>query len=191
MLEIELIGTILFKIEMINQIVEAFKQVALQNKAVWTFKYQDSILINAQPNNKNYSVIIETDPLMSFNSNTGTITLNMDVLSFVNSTECEIQDIAAQIGLSILHKVVDANRRIMSLSNYSILFFTKKTDDVSAGCRFTIQLSIPEFIDYCTLEDSYLTEEEYEQKLESMKDKELNLGDANTNTELDLKPLKL
>ena len=191
MLEIELIGTILFKIEMINQIVEAFKQVALQNKAVWTFKYQDSILINAQPNNKNYSVIIETDPLMSFNSNTGTITLNMDVLSFVNSTECEIQDIAAQIGLSILHKVVDANRRIMSLSNYSILFFTKKTNDVSAGCRFTIQLSIPEFIDYCTLEDSYLTEEEYEQKLESMKDKELNLGDANTNTELDLKPLKL
>ena len=75
---------------MINQIVEAFKQVALQNKAVWTFKYQDSILINAQPNNKNYSVIIETDPLMSFNSNTGTITLNMDVLSFVDSTECEI-----------------------------------------------------------------------------------------------------
>lgn len=191
MLEIELIGIILFKIEMINQIVEAFKQVALQNKAVWTFKYQDSILINAQPNNKNYSVIIETDPLMSFNSNTGTITLNMDVLSFVDSTECEIQDIAAQIGLSILHKVVDANRRIMSLSNYSILFFTKKTNDVSAGCRFTIQLSIPEFIDYCTLEDSYLTEEEYEQKLESMKDKELNLGDANTNTELDLKPLKL
>lgn len=176
---------------MINQIVEAFKQVALQNKAVWTFKYQDSILINAQPNNKNYSVIIETDPLMSFNSNTGTITLNMDVLSFVNSTECEIQDIAAQIGLSILHKVVDANRRIMSLSNYSILFFTKRSNDVSAGCRFTIQLSIPEFIDYCTLEDSYLTEEEYEQKLESMKDKELNLGDANTNTELDLKPLKL
>ena len=191
MLEIELIGTILFKIEIINQIVESFKQVALQNKAVWTFKYQDSILINAQPNNKNYSVIIETDPLMSFNSNTGTITLNMDVLSFVDSTECEIQDIAAQIGLSILHKVVDANRRIMSLSNYSILFFTKKTDNVCAGCRFTIQLSIPEFIDYCTLEDSYLTEEEYEQKLESMKDKELNLGDANTNTELDLKPLKL
>lgn len=176
---------------MINQIVEAFKQVALQNKAVWTFKYQDSILINAQPNNKNYSVIIESDPIMDFNNNVGTITLNMDVLSFVNVTEVETQDISAQIGLSIIHKVVDNNRSIMSLKNYSILFFTKKSDDVSAGCRFTIQLAIPEFINYCTLEDSYLTEEEYEEKLESMKDKELNLGNANTNTELDLKPLKL
>ena len=176
---------------MINQIIEAFKQVALQNKAVWTFKYQDSILINAQPNNKNYSVIIESDPIMDFNNDVGTITLNMDVLSFVNVTEVETQDISAQIGLSIIHKVVDNNRSIMSLKNYSILFFTKKSDDVSAGCRFTIQLAIPEFINYCTLEDSYLTEEEYEEKLESMKDKELNLGNANTNTELDLKPLKL
>ena len=176
---------------MINQIIEAFKQVALQNKAVWTFKYQDSILINAQPNNKNYSVIIESDPIMDFNNNVGTITLNMDVLSFVDVAEVETQDISAQIGLSIIHKVVDNNRSIMSLKNYSILFFTKKSDDVSAGCRFTIQLAIPEFINYCTLEDSYLTEEEYEEKLESMKDKELNLGNANTNTELDLKPLKL
>ena len=176
---------------MINQIIEAFKQVALQNKAVWTFKYQDSILINAQPNNKNYSVIIESDPIMDFTNNVGTITLNMDVLSFVYVTEVETQDISAQIGLSIIHKVVDNNRSIMSLKNYSILFFTKKSDDVSAGCRFTIQLAIPEFINYCTLEDSYLTEEEYEEKLESMKDKELNLGNANTNTELDLKPLKL
>ena len=176
---------------MINQIIEAFKQVALQNKAVWTFKYQDSILINAQPNNKNYSVIIESDPIMDFNNNVGTITLNMDVLSFVGVTEVETQDISAQIGLSIIHKVVDNNRSIMSLKNYSILFFTKKSDDDSAGCRFTIKLAIPEFINYCTLEDSYLTEEEYEEKLESMKDKELNLGNANTNTELDLKPLKL
>ncbi len=176
---------------MINQIIEAFKQVALQNKAVWTFKYQDSILINAQPNNKNYSVIIESDPIMDFTNNVGTITLNMDVLSFVDVAEVETQDISAQIGLSIIHKVVDNNRSIMSLKKYSILFFTKKSDDVSAGCRFTIQLAIPEFINYCTLEDSYLTEEEYEEKLESMKDKELNLGNANTNTELDLKPLKL
>lgn len=175
---------------MIYSIVEAFKDVALRNKAVWTFKYQDSILINAQPNDKSYSVIIETDPLMSFNSSNGTITLNMDIMSFVDSTECEVQDIAAQIGLSIIHKVVDTNRSIMSLSNYSILFFTKKSDNVCAGCRFTIQLTIPEFINYCTLEDSYLTEEEYTEKLTSMKDTELDLGEPKEDKGLDLKPLK-
>ena len=175
---------------MIYSIVEAFKNVALRNKAVLTFKYQDSILINAQPNDKSYSVIIETDPLMSFNSNVGTVTLNMDVLGFVDSTECEIQDIAAQIGLSIIHKVVDENRNILSLSDYSILFFTKKSDNVCAGCRFTIQLAIPEFINYCTLEDSYLTEEEYTEKLDSMKDTELNLGEPKEDKGLDLKPFK-
>lgn len=176
---------------MIYSIVEAFKQTALKNKAVNTFKYQDNILINAQPNNYNYQVIIETDPLMNFSSNTGTITLNMDVMSFVDSTECEVQDIAAQIGLSIIHKTMQENREIMSLSNYSILFFTKKTDNICAGCRFTIVLAIPEFIDYCTLEDSYLSDEEYEDKLDNMNSPELNLGEAKDNNELDLKPLKL
>jgi len=76
------------------------------------------------------------------------------------------------------------------LSDYSILFFTKKSDNVCAGCRFTIQLAIPEFINYCTLEDSYLTEEEYTEKLDSMKDTELNLGEPKEDKGLDLKPFK-
>lgn len=176
---------------MINQIVEAFKKTALMHKAVNRFCYQQRIDINQQPNNPNYQVILEQDYLMRFNRENGQIVLNMDVLGFVDNTEQETQDICTQIALSIITRTIEQNRNIMSLISYDILGFVKQTDDISSGVRVTLTLAIPLFIDYCIEDDYFLTEEEYEQKLESMKDKELNLGDANTNTELDLKPLKL
>lgn len=175
---------------MIYQIVEAFKETALRHKGVFTFKYQDKILINAQPNNKYYEVIIETDPYFGQVGDNHTLTLNMDVLGFVDIDEVTTQDIACQIGLSIINKVVADNRMIMSLNNYSILCFTKNTDDVSAGARFTIELTVPSFIDFCTEPDNFLTDEEYEEKLDN-KEEELYLGEPKEDKGLDLKPLKI
>lgn len=174
---------------MIYQIVEAFKETALRHKEVFTFKYQDKILINAQPNNKYYEVIIETDPYFGQVGDNHTLTLNMDVLGFVDIDEVTTQDIACQIGLSIINKVVADNRMIMSLNNYSILCFTKNTDDVSAGARFTIELTVPSFIDFCTEPDNFLTDEEYEEKLDNKE--ELYLGEPKEDKGLDLKPLKI
>lgn len=175
---------------MINQIVEAIKKTALMHKAVNRFCYQQKIDINQQPNNPNYQVILEQDYLMRFSGETGQIILNMDVLGFVTNTEQETQDICTQIALSIITRTIQQNRNIMSLISYDILGFVKQTDDVSSGVRVTLTLAIPLFIDYCIEDDYFLTEEEYTQKIES-KDKELNLGDSNTNTGLDLKPLEL
>lgn len=174
---------------MIYQIVEAFKETALRHKGVFTFKYQDKILINAQPNNKYYEVIIETDPYFGQVGDNHTLILNMDVLGFVDIDEVTTQDIACQIGLSIINKVVADNRMIMSLNNYSILCFTKNTDDVSAGARFTIELAVPSFIDFCTEPDNFLTDEEYQEKLDNKE--ELYLGEPKEDKGLDLKPLKL
>lgn len=176
---------------MINQIVEAFKKTALMHKAVNRFCYQQRIDINQQPNNPNYQVILEQDYLMRFNRENGQIVLNIDVLGFVDNTEQETQDICTQIALSIITRTIEQNKNIMSLISYDILGFVNQTDDISSGVRVTLTLAIPLFIDYCIEDDYFLTEEEYEEKLESMKDKELNLGNANTNTELDLKPLRI
>ena len=174
---------------MIYQIVEAFKETALRHKGVFTFKYQDKILINAQPNNKYYEVIIETDPYFGQVGDNHTLTLNMDVLGFVDIDEVTTQDIACQIGLSIINKVVADNRMIMSLNHYSILCVSKNTDDVSAGARFTIELTVPSFIDFCTEPDNFLTDEEYEEKLDNKE--ELYLGEPKEDKGLDLKPLKI
>lgn len=176
---------------MIHQIIEAFKETALKHKAVWTFKYQDKILINAQPNNTYYQVIIETDPYFQQYGENHILTINMDIMGFVEEDEVTTQDIASQIGLSIINKVVNDNRRLISLKGYSILLFTKSTDDLSAGARFTIQITVPSFIDYCAEPSYFLEDEEYSEKLESMKESELNLGEVKQDNGLDLKPLKL
>lgn len=174
---------------MIYQVINAFKEAALRNKAVNTFKYEDKI--NLQPNNNHYSVTIETDGLFEslIRSNNHTLTINMTVLSNVEEDEVTTQDIASQVGLSIINKVVEDNKSIMSLNSYSILLFTKKTDDVCSGARFTIQLTVPSFIDYCTEPDYFLSDAEYEAKLEAMKDAPLDLGDHKSEGSLDLKPL--
>ena len=80
---------------MINQIVEAFKEGSLKHRAVWTFKYQDRILINAQPNNKYYQVILETDGYFEQSGEYHTLTINLNVLGFVNTDEQTTQDIAS------------------------------------------------------------------------------------------------
>ena len=174
---------------MIDQVINAFKDASLKHKAVWTFKYQDKI--NLQPNNKHYSVSIETDGLFSSSAYGLVLTLNMNVLGFVEVNEQTTQDIASQIGLSIINRVIKENRNILSLKDYSILLFTKRTDDVCSGARFTIQISVPEFIDYCIEDDYFLTDEEYEEKLISLSDSELDLGEQIVSNQLDLKPLKL
>nr|DAZ31075.1 MAG TPA: hypothetical protein [Caudoviricetes sp.] len=51
-------------------------------------------MINAQPNNKYYEVIIETDPYFGQVRDNHTLTLNMDVLGFVDIDEVTTQDIA-------------------------------------------------------------------------------------------------
>lgn len=175
---------------MIYRIVEAFKEGSLRHKAVWTFKYQDRILINAQPNNKYYQVILETDGYFDQkNDQALSLTINLDILGFVEVDEQTTQDICSQIGLSILNKVVNENRDIMSLEGYSILLFTRYSDDAAAGARFTIRLAVPQFIDYCIDEDYFLEDEEYEEKLLTLKDSDLDLGDREVSDQLDLHPL--
>lgn len=177
---------------MIYTIVEAIKKAALMHKAVLTFKYQDRILINAQPNNSYYQVIVETDGYFQNYGEVHTLSLNIDILGFVkDDNELEVQDIAGQIGLSIINKAVNDNRWLMSLKDYNILLFTKTTDDSAAGARITVNLVVPSFIDYCTEDDNFLSEEEYNDKLENMKEWELNLGSSIPDVPLDLKPADL
>lgn len=175
---------------MIYNIVEAFKEAALKHKAVLTFKYQDRLLTNAQPNNGYYQVVIETDGYFTQVRENHKLILNMDILGF-GDNELEIQDICGQIGLSIINKACSDNRSLLSLLGYSILLFTKTTDDVCAGARFTIELAVPSFIDYCTEDSWFLNDEEYNKKLDNMKDWELNLGEGLPDVELDLKPLNI
>lgn len=174
---------------MIYSIVEAIKETALRHKGVMTFKYQDKLLTNAQPNNPYYEVVVETDGYFKQVKDIHTLSINMTILGFVNKSELETQDICSQIGLSIINKVCQDNSWLMSLLGYSILLFTKRTDDSASGARFTIELAVPSFIDWCSEQDNWLTDEEYEEKIKES-DK-LDLGEDRVYNGLDLKPADL
>ena len=174
---------------MIYSIVEAIKETALKHKGVMTFKYQDKLLTNAQPNNQYYEVIVETDGYFKQVKDVHTLSINMSVLGFVDKSELESQDICSQIGLSIINKVCQDNSWLMTLIGYSILLFTKRTDDSASGARFTIELAVPSFIDWCSEQNNWLTDEEYEEKIKES-DK-LNLGEDRIYNGLDLKPADL
>lgn len=174
---------------MIYSIVEAIKETALRHKGVMTFKYQDKLLTNAQPNNQYYEVIVETDGYFKQVKDVHTLSINMSVLGFVDKSELETQDICSQIGLSIINKVCQDNSWLMTLIGYSILLFTKRTDDSASGARFTIELAVPSFIDWCSEQNNWLTDEEYEEKIKES-DK-LNLGEDRIYNGLDLKPADL
>lgn len=174
---------------MIYSIVEAIKETALKHKGVMTFKYQDKLLTNAQPNNQYYEVIVETDGYFKQVKDVHTLSINMSVLGFVDKSELETQDICSQIGLSIINKVCQDNSWLMTLIGYSILLFTKRTDDSASGARFTIELAVPSFIDWCSEQNNWLTDEEYEEKIKES-DK-LNLGEDRIYSGLDLKPADL
>ena len=174
---------------MIYSIVEAIKETALKHKGVMTFKYQDKLLTNAQPNNQYYEVIVETDGYFKQVKDVHTLSINMSVLGFVDKSELETQDICSQIGLSIINKVCQDNSWLMTLMGYSILLFTKRTDDSASGARFTIELAVPSFIDWCSEQNNWLTDEEYEEKIKES-DK-LNLGEDRIFNGLDLKPADL
>lgn len=174
---------------MIYSIVEAIKETALKHKGVMTFKYQDKLLTNAQPNNQYYEVIVETDGYFKQVKDIHTLSINMSVLGFVDKNELETQDICSQIGLSIINKVCQDNSWLMTLIGYSILLFTKRTDDSASGARFTIELAVPSFIDWCSEQNNWLTDEEYEEKIKES-DK-LNLGEDRIYNGLDLKPADL
>ena len=174
---------------MIYSIVEAIKETALKHKGVMTFKYQDKLLTNAQPNNQYYEVIVETDGYFKQVKDVHTLSINMSVLGFVDKSELETQDICSQIGLSIINKVCQDNSWLMTLMGYSILLFTKRTDDSASGARFPIELAVPSFIEWCSEQNNWLTDEEYEEKIKES-DK-LNLGEDRIYNGLDLKPADL
>ena len=174
---------------MIYSIVEAIKETALKHKGVMTFKYQDKLLTNAQPNNQYYEVIVETDGYFKQVKDVHTLSINMSVLGFVDKSELETQDICRQIGLSIINQLCQDNSWLLTLMVYSILLFTKRTDDSASGARFTIELAVPSFIDWCSEKNNWLTDEEYEEKIKES-DK-LNLGEDRIYNGLDLKPADL
>lgn len=147
---------------MLRDIVEIIKNVSLRHKGVRTFKYQDKIYNNAQNNNETFQVYLDDVSYHNLNITTNIfkVEFTMFILTQPKDVEEEIlkaQDEAYTIAVNIMGYIdnMDAYKGILSVYDYSIMTLSKYSDDVSAGVRLSLVLSIPSPLNLCTLEDNF------------------------------------
>lgn len=158
---------------MYKEIIDYLINIALRHKGVKSAKYQSRQLINQQNNNAYMQVVIEDDVFSQFiiSSNIYTITLNLDILAFVNPqySNLEAQSDAFQVANEILSFIQNDRKysHLLSVYDYSLLSLSHFTDDNCSGQRLTLELQIPNPVNECTLMDNF-TDEVPEEKIETI-----------------------
>lgn len=175
---------------MLKQIVDIIKNTALRHKAINSFKYQDSLLTNAQGSNRYYQCVIDDTSLhqliISQSPNIFTSTFDIYIIGFVNTDETilEIQNNCYDIAVEIVAKL-DTYTDVISVHDYSLLVGSHYTDDNSVFCKINLELNIP--FGLCDL-DEYFDDEP---KDITEEDTEIILNGNTEDKEIKLNPIRL
>lgn len=179
---------------MLKDVINALKDISLRHKAVNTFKYQSSILANAQGNNKSFQVIVDdtnlSQLLIAYSPNIFTVTLDVYIIGFVETSGSilDIQDQAYDIAIQLVNKIqmTEEYVGIIDIHDYSVLTLSHWTDDNSAGVKLTIEMRVP--IGICDI-DEYFDDEP---KDVSETDMKIDISGKTTyDNAITLKPIKL
>lgn len=178
---------------MLQDIIKLIENVSLRHKAVNSFKYQDSILTNAQGHNKSYQVVVDDNNLsqllISYEPDVFTLTLDIYIIGFVNTedTILNVQDGAYDIAIQLIKKIgtLDEYKGIIDIHDYSILTLSHYTDDNTAGVKLTLEMRVP--VGVCDL-DKYFDDEP---KDITEEDTEIILNGNTEDKEIKLNPIRL
>lgn len=179
---------------MLKDVINVLKDVSLRHKAVNTFKYQSSILTNAQGNNKSFQVIVDdtnlSQLLVTYSPLVFTVTLDVYIIGFVETSNSilDVQDNAYDIAIQLVSKIqnIDEYKGIIDIHDFSILTLSHWTDDNSAGVKLTIEMRVP--IGVCDIDDYF----DDEPKDISETDMEIDLnGNTTYDNAITLNPIKL
>lgn len=155
---------------MIASLVNIIRDLALRHKLVYTFKYQPSILNNAQNNHKLFQVYMDTVSLHQINITTNIFTSEIElyILGQPNgesgNTIEDVQSYAYTIAVDMLAALDNWSdyKGIISVHDYSILTLTNYTDDNSAGVKLSVVLELPSPLNLCEYE-SHFDDEPHEE----------------------------
>lgn len=166
---------------MIKEIIDYIGKTALRHKAVNRYKYQGRIMVNQQNDNAYMQFIIEDNHSLQYlkTASVHTLTMNIDIIGKPkDDTEIlTVQDIAFQIGVEVIAYIErHAEKGLLSIWDYDFLALSHFTDDSSAGQRLTLELVVPNPINYCTLDDNF---------------GEIKTDDETPDNELIIKPIRL
>ena len=179
---------------MLADVINLIKDISLKHKLVNTFKYQSSILTNAQGNNKSFQVIVDDTNLsqliITSSPDIFTITLDIYIIGFVETSAktLDIQDQAYDIAIQLIKKIdtLDEYKGLIDIYDYSILTLSHWTDDNSAGVKLTLSMRVP--IGFCDIDD-YFDDEPTSMDEEDIK---INIsGNTLSDKAIVLKPIKL
>lgn len=140
---------------MIKRIIDTL----IESSKADTTKYQESIYNNCQPNEKGIQLFIDSDMMFDNLPDTPILTINILVLqstqylensSLITNSILQCQNNCLSIGIQTIESFLPKVRDIVSLDSYNVVFYSNKTDNKSAGCRFTLKLITPYPYDYCS-----------------------------------------
>ena len=180
---------------MLTEIVDLIKNLALRHKGVRTFRYQDKTYNNAQNNHLTYQVYLADHSYHQLNLTTNIVRaefelyiLNQPDRKDVADDILKIQEEAYTIAANIIAKIQDLDeyRGILSLHDYDIMVLSHYSDDDSAGVKLSIVLSYPNPVSLCDLDENFndapFPEEE---------DDPIDVPEEEVSEELTINPIKL
>lgn len=174
---------------MLQDVIKTFKDIALRHKGVRCFKYQGVDLINAQNNNKYYQVVLDDVSLHQLNITTETFhaTFHLYIMGFGDDV-LDIQNKCYTIACDIIAKIDNTSDydNVLSIHDYSIMTFSRFTDDAAHGVKLDIDVELPNPVDLCELDDNF-NDDPYEEPQEE----EIDVPTHDVPSDLDFNTIKL
>lgn len=178
---------------MIKDIVEILRNVSLRHKGVYTFRYQDDKLNNAQNNYKGYQVYVDDVSYHQLNITTNIFKAEFQIYILgqadgtSGNTILDVQNNAYTIACDIMAYIdtQEAFQGVLSVYDYSILVLSHYSDDDSAGVKLSLVLQMPNPVNLCELDDNFDDEPHEEDQ-----DHEIDINN-NEVGEIDINPIHL
>lgn len=178
---------------MLKDIIEILRDVSLRHRGVYTFRYQDDMLNNAQNNYPGYQVYVSDTSMHQLNITTNIFKAEFQIYIIGHATGesgntiLDVQNDAYTIAVDIMAYIdtLEAYRGILSVYDYSILVLSHYTDDDSAGVKLSLVLEMPSPLNWCTIDDNFDDEPH-----EDEPDREIDI-DVDEITDIDINPIHL
>lgn len=178
---------------MLKDVINILRDVSLRHHEVYTFKYQDDKLNNAQNNYRGFQVYVDDVSYHQLNITTNIFKAEFQIYILgqadgtSGNTILDIQNKAYTIAVDIMAYIdsQEAFQGILSVYDYSILVLSHYTDDDSCGVKLSLVLQMPSPLNWCTLEDNFDDEPHEEEP-----DHEIDIP-TNEVGDIEINPIKL
>lgn len=174
---------------MIKDVIEILRDISLRHKGVYTFRYQDDMLNNAQNNYPGYQVYVSDTSMHQLNITTNIFKAEFQIYIIGHATGesgntiLDVQNDAYTIAVDIMAMIdtLEAYRGVLSVYDYSILVLSHYTDDDSAGVKLSLVLEMPSPLNWCTLDDNFDDEPHEDEPDKEIDIKTDEIGDIDIN----------